>query len=104
MEAFAVFEERLTAKAAPKGNYGFGPLIIFAIIQALMALFESCKNVVPAEVKKPSMLNRARVMRALSRHISTMQWKERAQAAADVLEVAAEAKDEEITAFVAGCC
>jgi len=98
------FGERLGAKIAPKGNYGFDPTIIITVIAALIQLFQNCKKPTPTQLKRRGLLVRARLNAALAKELPASKNRERALLVDDILAVADESDETEVEQFLSACC
>lgn len=102
-EGLELLQERLSEKLVDEDGYGFDPMIIIAIIGALIPLIQNCFNASPKSLRRRSLMNRARVAAALRQSNAGWSWstcRERAELLFDMLD---EASDSEVQSVITAC-
>lgn len=100
-DGFKLFEERVTARKQ-QTNAVFDPTMIFTILAAIIPLIQGCFNPTAAMLKRRPF-NRARVAIALRQQDSSLTFAQAFIEADDLIDVAQEATDEELTLFIKDC-
>ncbi len=99
-EGISLLEEKLVNKL----GVGFDPTIIFAIIGAVIALFQNCTAASPRDVKRLARWQRPALALEVKRKLPQLKWNE-CYANADLLVgMATTARDEDIQLFMNDCC
>ena len=100
-DGFKLFEERVT-KRKQTPNAAIDLTVIFTILAAIIPLIQGCFNPTSAILKR-RFLNRARIAIALRQQDRSLTFAQAFAEADDLLDVANEATDEELTLFIKDC-